>query len=257
MMRRLEVDFVGGTVRVESDEGSRTVGIGTPEGFSAVSHAWLRSGWDAKYMYSFTWMGRPIIQLPEDMVRTQEVLFAVQPDVIVETGVAHGGSLIYYASLCKAMDRGRVVGVDIEIRPHNRTAIEAHPLASFITLLEGDSVAPQTLEQVKALVKPGEKVLVLLDSCHTKAHVLNELQAYAPLVTPGSYIVATDGIMGDLQGAPRTQPDWSWNNPRDAAREFAAATPDFVVEEPAFPFNEGVVTERITCWPGAFLRRVR
>lgn len=257
MMRRLEVDFVEGTVRVESDGDSKTVGIGTPEGFSAISRAWLRSGWDTKYMYSFTWLGRPIIQLPEDMVRTQEVLFAVKPDVIVETGIAHGGSLIYYASLCKAMDRGRVVGVDIEIRPHNRAAIEAHPLFPGITLLEGDSVAPQTLDRVKALVKPGETVLVLLDSCHTKAHVLKELEAYAPLVTTGSYLVATDGIMGDLQGAPRTEPDWTWNNPREAALEFAAAHPEFLLEEPPFPFNEGDVTERITCWPGAFLRRVR
>jgi cephalosporin hydroxylase len=256
MMRRLEVDFAGGKVRVETDTGEQTLEIGTPEGFAAISHAWLRSGWDAKYMYSFTWLGRPIIQLPEDMVRTQEVLHRIQPDVIVETGVAHGGSLIFYASLCKAMDRGRVVGVDIEIRPHNRAAIEAHPLSPYITLLEGDSVAPATLDRVKALVKPGETVLVLLDSCHTKAHVLKELEAYAPLVTPGSYIVATDGIMGDLCGAPRTEPDWVWNNPKEAAREFAAATPAFVVEEPPFPFNEGTVTERVTCWPGAYLRRV-
>lgn len=257
MMRRLEVDFQRGEVRVEDEGGARTVGLGTPEGFSAISRAWLRAGWDTKYMYGFSWFGRPIIQLPEDMVRLQEVLYRVAPDLIVETGVAHGGSLIYYASLCKALDRGRVVGVDIEIRPHNRAAIEAHPLAGLITLVEGDSVAPETLDRVRALRRPGEAVLVLLDSCHTKAHVAAELEAYAPLVTPGSYIVATDGIMGDLEGAPRTEPDWSWNNPREAAREFAARHPEFSLEEPAFPFNEGLITERVTCWPGAYLRRVK
>ena len=170
-------------------------------------------------------MGRPIIQLPEDVLRIQEVIYRVQPDVIIETGVAHGGSLIFYASLFKAMGRGRVIGIDIEIRPHNRRAIEAHEMKPLITLIEGSSIEPSIVEQVRALITPGETVLVLLDSNHTKAHVLAELEAYGPFVTPGSYIVATDGIMKEVAGAPRTGPDWDWNNPLDAAREFAAKHP--------------------------------
>jgi cephalosporin hydroxylase len=153
------------------------------------------------------------------------------------------------------MEKGRVVGIDIEIRAHNRTAIESHPLFPYITLIEGSSTAPEIVSRVASEVKAGETVLVLLDSNHTKEHVAAELEAYAPLVTPGSYIVATDGIMSWLGNAPRTQPDWSWNNPLDAAREFIAAHPEFALEEPAWEFNEGHVRERVTYWPGAYLRR--
>jgi cephalosporin hydroxylase len=247
----------GETITIRDPDGQeRRFGIGTPEGFGLLSKLWLRSGWDAKYVYGFTWMGRPIIQLPDDLVRIQEVIWEVKPDVIIETGVAHGGSLIFYASLCKAMERGRVVGIDIEIRPHNRQAIEAHPLFPFITLVEGSSIDPGIVGQVRKLVRPGERVLVLLDSCHTKAHVLAELEAYAPLVSVGSYIVATDGIMGQVAGAPRTQADWTWNNPQEAAREFVSGHPAFAVAEPAFPFNEGTVTERVTYWPSGFIKRL-
>ena len=247
----------GDRVSVSSSDGvSEEYGIGTPEAFRILSKLWLRSGWDTKYVYSFTWLGRPIIQLPEDLIRLQEVIYRVKPDLIVETGVAHGGSLIFYASLCKAMAKGRVIGVDVEIRPHNRSAIEAHELSSYITLVEGDSIDPSIVEQVKAQVKPSETAMVLLDSNHSKAHVLGELKAYAPLVTQGSYIVAMDGIMEEIAGAPRTQPDWTWNNPRQAALEFVAAHPEFEIEEPMFLFNESGITERVTYWPSAFLRRV-
>ena len=154
------------------------IALYSKEAFELISQFWLKVGWNEKYPYSFSWMGRPIIQLPEDMIRIQEVIYRVRPDVIVETGVAHGGSLIYYASICKAMESGRVIGVDIEIRPHNRTAIEAHELFPFITLIEGSSTAPDIVGQVRALIKPTETVLVILDSNHTKQHVADELEAY-------------------------------------------------------------------------------
>jgi len=154
----------------------------------------------------------------------------MRPDVIIETGIAHGGSLVFYASLCKMMDHGRVIGVDVEIRPHNRQALESHMLKPYFTLIEGDSVDPLIVKQVKSLVRPEEKVLVMLDSCHSKEHVLAELEAYAPLVGVGSYIIAADGIMGQLEGAPRTQPDWSWNNPKQAAIEFVRDNHDFIIE---------------------------
>jgi len=200
-------------------------------------------------------MGRPIIQLPEDMIRTQEVIYRTKPDVIVEAGVAHGGSLIYYASLCKAMGAGRVVGVDIEIRPHNRRAIEAHELFPYITLIEGSSTDPVIVDEVRRQVKPGETVLVILDSNHTKQHVLGELEAYHGLVTPNSYIVATDGIMRDVADVPRGQPEWARDNPAAAAADFVERHPEFVIEQPAWPFNESELTRNITHWPAAWLRR--
>jgi cephalosporin hydroxylase len=197
--RHFLVVIDGDKVRVR-EEGAVEVeyGIGTPGAFRILSQLWLRSGWDNKYVYSFTWLGRPIIQLPEDLIRIQEVIYSVRPDVIIETGVAHGGSLIFYASLCKLLDKGRVVGVDIEIRPHNRAAIESHFLSPYITLIEGSSIDRSVVSRVRELIKPDETVMVMLDSCHTKSHVLSELEAYGPLVTPGSYIVAMDGIMEHL-----------------------------------------------------------
>lgn len=224
--------------------------------FEALSRQWVRVGWSQKYQYTFSWLGRPVIQLPEDMLRMQEVIHRLQPDVIIETGVAHGGSLVFYASLCKAMGKGRVVGVDIEIRPHNRTAIEAHPLAGLITLVEGSSTDPDIVAQVRALVPPGQTTLVILDSNHSHAHVLAELQAYADLVTPGSYIVATDGIMQDLADVPRGQPGWADDNPTRAAADFAQDNPRFVIEQPQWPFNESELQANVTHWPGAWLRRV-
>jgi cephalosporin hydroxylase len=226
------------------------------EAFEALSRQWVRVGWNQKYQYTFSWMGRPVIQLPEDMLRMQEVIYRLRPDLIIETGVAHGGSLVFYASLCKAMDHGRVVGIDIEIRAHNRQAIEAHPLAGLITLLEGSSTDPGIVAQVRALVQPGQRTLVILDSNHSYAHVLAELQAYAGLVTPGSYIVATDGIMQDLADVPRGQPGWTDDNPTRAAADFVRENPQFVIEQPQWPFNESALASNITHWPGAWLRRV-
>lgn len=230
--------------------------LSSAEGFDAASRAWIRSGWDTKYVYSFAWMGRPIIQLPEDMVRLQEVIWELKPDVLIETGVAHGGSLIFYASLFEAMGNGRVIGIDIEIRKHNREAIEAHPMFKRIDLLEGSSTAPDIVDQVRAMVRPSEKVLVVLDSNHSRDHVLGELRAYGPMVNVGGYIVATDGVMEQVKGAPRTGDDWDWNHPKAAAHAFVAEDPRFVIEEPSFPFNEGVVTKRVTYWPDAFIRRI-
>jgi cephalosporin hydroxylase len=252
----LTIDEAHGRVTVHHADGTAEEhALDTPEAFEAVSAAWLRCGWDVKYVYGFTWMGRPVIQLPEDMIRIQEVIWRVRPDVIVETGVAHGGSLVFYASLFEAMDHGRVIGIDIEIRRHNRIAIEAHQLASRITLIQGSSAAPGTLAAVRHGIAPGESVLVVLDSNHSRAHVAAELDLFAPLVTPGSYIVACDGIMAQLAGAPRTAPDWTWNNPVTAVDAFLAHNPDFVLEEPGFPFNEGAVRSRVTYWPKCFLKR--
>lgn len=237
------------------EDGEHNAPLYSKEAFEQLSELWLKVGWNQAYSYTFSWMGRPIIQLPEDIIRIQEVIWRIQPDVIVETGVAHGGSLIFYASLCKAMEKGRIVGVDIEIRPQNRSAIESHDLSDLITLIEGDSTAADTVSKVRGLISEGETVLVLLDSCHTKQHVANELEAYAPLVTSGSYIVATDGIMKWLADVPRGDREWSWDNPTDAAAEFATRHNEFILEQPAWPFNQSELTQNLTYWPGAWLRR--
>ena len=243
------------TMLVEGPQGSRRVELYSPEAFEEVSRIWLKVGWSLRYSYSFTWLGRPVIQLPEDLIRIQELIFSVQPHVIVETGVAHGGSLVFYASLLKLMGRGQVIGVDIEIRPHNRKAIEKHALSDLITLIEGDSAAPTTIARVRECVAPTDRVLVLLDSNHTRSHVLAELEAYAPLIAPGSYVIVADGIMADLADVPGGSTEWRMDNPATAIAQFAESHPEFLIEEPPFMFNEGRVRERVTYWPAAFLRR--
>ena len=253
---KITLDTEAQTLIVQDTGQPQTLPLYSKEAFEIISRQWVRVGWNQKYQYTFSWMGRPVIQLPEDMLRMQEVIFSTQPDVIIETGVAHGGSLIFYSSLCKAMEQGRVIGIDIEIRPHNRQAIEAHPLNDRITLIEGSSTAPDIVAQVKALVQPGEKVLVILDSNHSYAHVMAELQAYACMVTPGSYIVSTDGIMGDLADVPRGAPGWVTDNPTCAARDFAGQHPEFQIEQPGWPFNESELDQNITHWPAAWHKRL-
>ena len=238
------------------DNGKTRLPFASKEGFELISKVWLRATWDAKYVYNFAWMGRPIIQLPDDLIRLQELIWQLKPDVIIETGVAHGGSLIFHASLLQVIGHGRVIGVDIEVRPHNRKAIEEHKLASSITLVEGSSIAPETVERVKSLIATGERVLVILDAKHTKDHVLEELAAYSPLVNIGSYILACDGIMELVDGAPRSGQDWSWNNPRRAALEFVAQNLDFRIEEPELPFREGILAERVSYWPDSYIKRI-
>ncbi len=252
---KLTIDTDGKTLAVEQQGKTERLDLYSTRAFELISQAWLKVGWNQKYPYTFSWMGRPIIQLPEDIIRTQEVIYRIKPDVIVETGVAHGGSLIFYASLCKVFGKGRVVGVDIEIRPHNRKAIEAHELSSYITLIEGSSTDAAIVGKVKSLIKPGERVMVILDSNHTKQHVLGELEAYHALVGKDSYIVATDGSMQDLHDVPRGKPEWRKDNPTEAAIEFAQRNPQFVIEQPVWPFNESDLKENITHWPSAWLRR--
>lgn len=251
------VDTARGTIVAHGGDVDTTVPLYSKQGFELLSELWLKVGWNEKYTYTFSWFGRPIIQLPDDMIRLQEVIYALRPDVIVETGVAHGGSLVYYATLCRAMGHGRVVGVDLEIRPHNRRAIEEHPFASSITLIEGDSVSPAVTDQVRQQVASARTVLVLLDSNHSRSHVRAELEAYAPLVTPGSYIVATDGVMQHVADTPRGHKEWMTDNPVSAVTDFLHTHSEFACEQPRWPFNESALDRNVTHWPQAYLRRLR
>lgn len=253
---KITIDTTDQVIEVEDETGKHQFPLYTREAFELLSRMWVKVGWNQKYEYTFSWLGRPIIQLPEDIIRFQEVVYRIKPDVIIETGIAHGGTLMLSASLCKAMGKGRVIGVDIEIRPHNRQAIEAHELFPWITLIEGSSTDLKIIQNVKSMINPGEVVLILLDSNHTKQHVLAELNAYCVVVTPGSYIIASDGIMQDLYDVPRGKREWLNDNPSEAAIEFVHSHPEFVIEQPSWPFNESKLDKNITHWPGAWLRRV-
>ena len=251
----IQLDTDTKTFIVKNEDGERRLPLYSREAFEALSDAWVKVGWGMRYSYTFTWMGRPIIQLPEDVIRMQEVIWRLKPDFIIETGVAHGGSLVFYASLLNCIGKGRVIGIDIEIRPHNRREIENHPLFGYIDLVEGSSIDPAVLADVESRVGLGATVLVILDSNHSRSHVLAELNAYHHFVSPGSYIVAEDGVMSEVYDAPGGKPGWVTDNPTQAAIDFVATHPEFVLEQPAWPFNESTLDRNVTCWPGAWLRR--
>lgn len=255
---KLTIETNAAIVKLLNDKGVEIeYPLSSPEAFQLISKAWLRSGWDTKHVYTFSWMGRPIIQLPEDMFRFQEVIWKLKPSVIVEVGVAHGGSLIFSASICEAMGAGHVVGVDIDIRPHNREAIESHKLFDRITLIEGSSIDPSVIQQVRSKISDDDVVLVVLDGCHACDHVLSELRQYSQLVTRGSYIIAADGIMKDLAGAPRSSPNWATDNPVSAVEIFTSESKEFVCEQPGWEFNESNgLSENITYWPRGYLKRI-
>jgi cephalosporin hydroxylase len=198
----------------------------------ALSRIWLRLALEKRYPYNFTWLGRPIIQFPADILAIQELIWRTKPDVIVETGIAHGGSLIFSSSMLSLLPgEGRVIGIEIDIRKHNREEIEKHPMAKRITLLEGSSTSDSIISDVKRLVGQSERVLVILDSNHTHEHVLLELRLYSPLVRSGSYLVVLDTIIEDLPAD--AYPDRPWKkgaNPKTAVWEFLKENDRFRID---------------------------
>lgn len=252
---RVTFDTDAGTYSVIEADGERTVDLYSKEAFDRVADLWVRLGWSRKYSYGFSWLGRPIIQLPDDMLRIQEAIFQTQPDVVIETGIAHGGSLIFYASLMEIIGKGRVIGIDIDIRAHNRAAIEAHPMSKRITMVEGSSVAPEVVEEVRALVDGAQVVMLILDSDHSRDHVAAELEAYAPMVTSGSYILSQDGVMQLVAGMPRSGPDWAENNPISAVTAFLQRHPEFELAKPPRPFDETLETPDCSHHPIGWLRK--
>lgn len=205
-----------------------------------------------QYSYHFTWLGRPIIQYPQDIVAMQEIIWKVQPDLVIETGVAHGGSLIFYASLLELIGKGKVLGVDIEIREHNKREIERHPMHTRILMIEGSSTDEAVMKKVSTIVRKHKKILVCLDSLHTHDHVLKELKLYSPFVTRGSYIVVFDtGIEYMTKGFFKNKPWDKGNNPKTAVDEFLQHTKEFVVDS--------AISDKLllTVAPGGYLRRIR
>lgn len=253
---KLTIDTEAGTFEAIEDGKTSSHSLFSKEAFDQIADLWVRTGWVRKYSYAFSWWGRPIIQLPDDMIRIQEAIFQVQPDVIIETGVAHGGSLIFYASLLELIGKGRVIGLDIEVRPHNREAIESHPMSKRIDLVIGDSVSPEVVERVRSMIKPTDKVMLILDSNHSRSHVAAELDAYADLVTPGSYLLSQDGVMQLVAGMPRTREDWYDDNPIPAVEAFLAKRNDFVLRKPPRPFDESQDVPDCSHHPVGWLQRV-
>lgn len=254
--------------RFEVEVAERIEAMGRNKSLQDHAAQFMRSSIAPQYSYNFSWMSRPIIQYPQDIVAVQELIWSVRPDLVIETGIAHGGSLILSASMLALLDitdaiesavtldpavsNRRVVGIDIDIRAHNRAALEQHPMFSRIELIEGSSIAPEIVSKVHGIAAKYERVLVFLDSNHTHDHVLAELEAYSPLVTPGSYCVVFDTIVEDLPAD--AVPDRPWgpgDNPKTAVWEFLKASSDFAIDE-------SIQNKlQITVAPDGYLRRIR
>ena len=252
----------------EREVKSRIGDIAVNETLCHSALSFMRASTRPKYSYNFSWLGRPIIQYPQDIVATQELIWQIKPDLIIETGIAHGGSLVLSASILAMLDyadafaagemldpanpKRKVVGVDIEIRPHNRKALDEHPLRPRMELIEGSSIDPSIIAQVKKHAAGKKRVMVFLDSNHTHDHVLAELAAYAPLVTPGSYCVVFDTVIEDLPDDMFPDRPWSkGNNPKTAVWEYLKSHPEFEIDKTI----ENKLL--ITVAPDGYLRRVK
>lgn len=232
----------------DREVASRIAGMANNRELRDVARMFTNASAQLKYSYNFSWQGRPIIQYPQDLVAMQELIWQIKPDLIIETGIAHGGSLIFSASMLALLDmtdaiaagatidprksRRRVLGIDIDIRAHNRAAIEAHPMASRIQMIQGSSVATEIVEQVKTIARDFKRILVCLDSNHTHSHVLEELRAYAPLTSVGSYCVVFDTVVEDMPAD--MFPDRPWgpgDNPKTAVWEYLKFHPEFEIDK--------------------------
>ena len=207
------------------------------------------------YSYLWSWMGVPIIQMPADIVATQEVIWQTKPDVIVETGVARGGSVVFMASLLEVIGNGKVIGVDIEIRQHNREIIETHPMNKRITLIEGESVAPKTVNTVKAQIPDGSRVMVVLDSDHSKEHVFAECREYGPMVTEGCFLIIADTLLGHVEeeNAPKKRSKilYRGNEPLTALNDYLEECDRFELDA---PINGKLI---LSSSPGGYLRCIK
>lgn len=243
--------------RFEAERRENIARIGKDVDLKGLSRIWQREAANYNYVYNFSWLGRPIIQFPQDMMAMQEIIWELKPDLIIETGIAHGGSLIFYASMlelnaaCGGPKDAKVLGVDIDIRAHNREAIETHPMFRRIDMIQGSSISSETIEQVKAFAKGKKCVLVTFDSNHTHDHVLAELEAYAPLVTVGSYCVVFDTAVEEMPAEMFDDRPWEpGNNPKTAVWEYLKDHPEFVINQ---DIHNKIL---ITVAPDGYLKRI-
>lgn len=222
------------------------------EELKELSKQWVEKSMRKNYVYNFSWMGRPIIQFPEDIMALQEIIMEIKPDVIIETGIAHGGSIVFSASMLELLGGDRfVIGIDIDIRAHNRAEIEKHPMAKRIKMLEGSSISHEIVDQVTTLCKGYKKIMVCLDSNHTHEHVLSELKLYSPLVSKDSYLVVLDTFVEDMPVNFFKDRPWDvGNNPKTAVWEFLKTNADFVIDT---ALNNKLL---ISVAPDGYLKRI-
>ena len=242
----------------DQEVAARVEANGADSALKAGARGFMLPSLTAQYSYNFSWMGRPIIQYPEDMIAMQEIIWSVQPALIIETGIAHGGSLIFSAAMLElnaawgGSQNAEVLGVDIDIRAHNREAIEAHPMAKRISMIQGSSIAPEIIEQVKAKAAGKQRILVCLDSNHTHEHVLAELEAYAPLTSAGSYCVVFDTVVEDIPADMIVDRSWGpGNNPKTAVWEYLKTHAEFEIDK---RIDHKLL---ISVAPDGYLKRVR
>jgi cephalosporin hydroxylase len=251
---KILIDTKNNTINIKN----KTINIYSKKSFEYISDLWIKLGWNQKYSYTFTWLGRPIIQVPEDIVRLQELIFQIKPTKIVETGIAHGGTAILFASILDQIkNKGKVIAVDIKIRSKNLKAIKSHSLSKYIKLFEGSSTDSKIFKNLRKNIKKNDKVFVFLDSNHTFDHVYNELIMYSKIVSKNSYIVACDGVMNLVNDTPRGKKEWITDNPIKAIKKFLKNNDNFVLNEPNWLFNESKLNKRITHSPMCFLKRIK
>jgi cephalosporin hydroxylase len=225
---------------------------GSNEPLKNTAAAFMDASIRSRYSYNFTWLGRPIIQYPQDIVAIQEIIYQVQPDLIIETGIAHGGSLILHASICELIGKGEVLGVDIDIREHNKSEILNHRMSKRISMIQGSSIDEAIVKQVAERAAEKEKVLVILDSNHTHDHVLNEMKWYAPFVTNDSYMLVFDTVVEDLANDIYDNRPWGvGDNPKTAVWEFLKTNDDFVIDT---AMDDKLL---ISVAPSGFLKKVK
>lgn len=235
---------------VESDKGRREADLYSSEGLSLVNELWTLAGFHHRVMYEPVWLGIPIIQFPNDIVMMQELIWKVRPDLIIETGVAHGGSAVLFASIMELIGHGSVLAIDIEVRKHNRLAIESHPMSKRIEIYEGSSLDRATLDHVEKRAR-GKKCLVVLDSNHSYEHVIAEMRNYAPYVAQDSYLVVMDGVQKMLVDTPRGKPEWHEDNPLRAIDEFVTENAGL------WEIDRNFERTGPTCSPMGFIRRIQ
>jgi cephalosporin hydroxylase len=226
---------------------------GDNESIKLSSNKFIQDSINSRYSYNFSWMGRPIIAYPQDMVAMQEIIWEVKPDLIIEAGIAHGGSIVYYASLLELIgEDGLVLGIDIDIRKHNRDLIEAHPMMKRIQMIEGSSISAEVASQVYEVAKAKKRIMVCLDSNHTHEHVLEELKLYAPLTSVGSYCVVFDTVVEDLPKSQYNDRPWDvGNNPKTAVFEYLKENKDFEIDK---PIDNKLL---ISVAPDGYLKRIK
>lgn len=236
-------------IKTESDGFKREIDIYSDEGYKLLAELWTKSACQHRIMYEPTWLGIPIIQFPGDIVMMQELIWKVRPDVIIETGIAHGGSAIFYASILELIGKGKVIGIDVEIRQYNKVAIKSHPLSKRIVTIQGSSIDKDIVKKASGMIKDAQRILVTLDSNHSYDHVLTEMEQYSPLVSKDSYLVVMDGAQELVWDIPDGKKQWQQDNPLRAIKDFLKNHPEWEIDP---YYNRLLVTSN----PCGFLRRV-